>query len=627
LFEVINYTVTSVGAMKLRASLVQPFKDAESISARHVAVQELLEGGRLADVSAALRRLPRGLSRLCTAFSTVMAKDGRDTAHLVARARKNTQAILELRDVLLALPQIAESLGPAQSPLLAVVQEILQSSEIDRIAEAVDAFIDPDAAKANDQFVKMTEHVFSVRGGVSGFLDLARKTFLDLTEGVHAAVDEYRREFGLPEIKLQYSQKRGFWVVFPKRHQFDVLQRDAPGKFVELSSAGVTRSKARAGAVHCSTAELGSFNSRLRHAYANCYRLTDDVLRELVASISSKISILRALADSLGMLDLLQSFACYAADRHCIRPAVSRSNGPLAIMGGRHPIMECDESVPFSPNSTFMSEYHTLEMVFGPYGGGKTTYLRQTAQLVLLAPAGSFVPAEFMSLSCVDAFFVRSLMADEGGDLGEGKSSFLQEMADVARIEQCATSQSLVLVDEVGRATGAVEGMAVAWAVAEKLLAIRCKALFATHFTPLSRLSYFYPTCTVRCFRVEQSCGSLKFTCDLDQQLPESDLNYGILLARASALPTGLVDSAAATAQAYAKMERSGRQSTTVSAARHGMHAAFKLAGKLSILGALFDAGHVSLDHVLTQMEELRGQAAAHLGAFQQTAAPPAAAA
>ena len=630
LFDVIDYTVTSVGAMKLRASLVQPFKDAESITARHVAVEELLKGEHLADVSAALRQLPRGLNRLCAAFCTGVPNEerGAGPAHLVARARKNIQAVLELRDVLLLLPQIAESLGPAQSPLLAAVREILHSPEIGQLAEAVDAFIDPDAAKANDQFVKMTEHVFSVRGGVSGFLDLARKTFLDLTEGVHATADEYRRDFCLPEMKLQFTQKRGFWVVFPKRHQFEVLQQDMPGKFVELSSAGRGRGKqARAGAVHCSTAELGSFNSRLRHAYANCYRLTDDVLRELMASIGAKICILRALADSLGMLDLLQSFARYAADRHCVRPTVSRKNGPLAIICGRHPILECDESAPFSPNSTFMSEYHTLEMVFGPNGGGKTTYLRQTAQLVLLAQAGSFVPAEFMSLSCVDAFFARSLMADEGGDLGEGKSSFLQEMADVARIEQCATSQSLVLVDEVGRATGAVEGMAVAWAVAEKLLSIRCKALFATHFTPLSRLSHFYPTCTVRCFRVKQSGGDLKFTCDLGQQVTEPDLNYGILLARASALPTGLVDSAAATAEAYANMERSGRHTAALGEGRHIMHTAFKVAGRVSILGALFDAGHISLDLVLAEMEELRGQATHLAATFHETEPPPAAAA
>ena len=498
------------------------------------------------------------------------------------------------------------------------MKDILEGPALAHIAEAIDAFVDPDAAKASDQFVKMAEHVFCVRGGVSGFLDLARKAFLELEESVSSAVDSYRCEFGIPELKMRYTLKRGFWVEIPKREQFEMLQRNSKQKFVELTSTSCGYRLGRASTVHCSTAELNSLNSRMRHACDNCYRLTGEVLGDLVEGISSQISVLRALADSLGTLDLLQSFAHYAAARNCVRPTVTKDDAPLAIVDGRHPILEGETSVPFSPNSTFLSEFHTLEMVFGPNGGGKTTYLRQVAQLVLLAQAGSYVPADFMSFSCVDAIFARSLMADEGGDIEEGKSSFLIEMADVARIEKCATARSMVLVDEVGRATGTAEGMAIAWAVAEMLLALRCKAIFATHFTPLRQLNTLYPACIIRSFKVQQQDGNLNFTCELGDESAEKDLNYGILLARASSLPRALVDSAAAMAAAYSASPQTVRGLSCT--ARLDARVAFKTAAKLSYLAVLYDGGHISLDLVLAEIEELRGQAAA--SAFSREAAP-----
>ena len=619
LFDAIDYTVTAAGAMKLRASLVQPFKDVESISARHAAVEELLSEGGHVDLAAALRSLPRSVDRLCADFINIVTKGEQGAPRHVARARKHIQSILELRDILLELPRINKTLGQAQSPLLVTVKKILEGPALAHIADAIDAFVDPDAAKASDQFVKMVEHVFCLRGGVSGFLDLARKAFLELEENVSSAVDSYRCEFGIPELKLRYTKKRGFWVEIPKREQFETLQRNSQQKFVELNSTSRGYRLGRASAVHCSTAELTSLNSRMRHACANCYRLTGEALGELVEGISSKISVLRALADSLGILDLLQSFAHYAAARNCVRPTVAKGDAPLAIVDGRHPILESEVSVPFCPNSTFLSKYHTLEMVFGPNGGGKTTYLRQVAQLVLLAQAGCYVPADFMSFSCVDAIFARSLMADEGGDIKEGKSSFLIEMADVARIEKCATARSMVLVDEVGRATGTAEGMAIAWAVAEMLLAIRCKAIFATHFTPLSQLNALYPACTIRSFKVQQQDGSLKFTCALGDESAEINLNYGILIARASSLPRPLVDTAAAMAEAYAACPQTVRG--LFCTARLDARVAFKTAAKLSYLAALYDGGHISLDLVLAEIDELRGRAAA--SAFSREAAPP----
>ncbi|HMB55453.1 MAG TPA: DNA mismatch repair protein MutS, partial [Thermoanaerobaculia bacterium] len=240
-------------------------------------------------------------------------------------------------------------------------------------------------------------------------------------------------------------------------------------------------------------------------------------------------------------LDVLVSFAEIAVRRKYARPKMTAPGEPLEIREGRHPVVEVTSKEPFVPNDLALdAESAQIVLLTGPNMGGKSTYLRQVALIVLLAQAGSFVPAESASLGVVDRIFTRVGASD---DLARGESTFMVEMIETANILRNATSESLVILDEVGRGTATFDGLSLAWAIVEYLHEHRRpKTLFATHYHELTELAALLPRVVNLTLAVKEWKEEIIF---LRRVVPgTADKSYGIQVARLAGLPRSVVERA-----------------------------------------------------------------------------------
>src|SRR6202011_4173841 len=261
---------------------------------------------------------------------------------------------------------------------------------------------------------------------------------------------------------------------------------------------------------------------------------------ELRARIAAQAKRIRHTSLAVAEVDVLASLAHHSALRNYCRPLFDES-GDLEVMEGRHPVVECQElanSDRFVPNSLFMnSSSDSLLLVTGPNMGGKSTYLRQTALIVIMAQMGSFVPADKARLGIVDRVFTRIGASD---NLARGRSTFMVEMTETAAILNTATAKSLVLLDEVGRGTATYDGLAIAWAAIEYLHArVRAKTLFATHYFELTELAEQLAGVKNYHVSVKETGGGIVFLRKVEAGA--ADRSYGIEVAKRAGLPNEVI--------------------------------------------------------------------------------------
>jgi DNA mismatch repair protein MutS len=261
-------------------------------------------------------------------------------------------------------------------------------------------------------------------------------------------------------------------------------------------------------------------------------------LREGAVAVAGEA---RDLARHLAAADALCSLATVAVDRGWVRPQVDDS-GTLMISGGRHPVLE--RPGPFQPNDACLharGEQDQLVLLTGPNMGGKSTWMRQIALIVLLAQVGSWVPATEARIGVVDAIFTRIGAVD---DLAGGRSTFMVEMLETATVLRGCTERSLVLLDEIGRGTSTHDGMAIAWAVVEQLAngPIRPRAVVATHYHELAALAQVHPQIGLRRAAVEEGPHGIRFPHRIERGA--ADRSFGIEVARLAGLPAGVVERA-----------------------------------------------------------------------------------
>lgn len=263
-----------------------------------------------------------------------------------------------------------------------------------------------------------------------------------------------------------------------------------------------------------------------------CFRLID--------KIRGDIAILTLLAEVLCLLDMIvNSFAhtisTKPVDRYT-RPEFT-DDGPMAINAGRHPILETLHTN-FVPNNIFLSEASNMVLVMGPNMSGKSTYLQQICLIVILAQIGCYVPAQFASLRVLDRIFTR---IGNGDNVENNSSTFMTEMKETAFIMQNVSSRSLVVVDELGRATSSSDGLAIAWSCCEYLLSVKAYTVFATHMERLSELSTMYPNVKILHFEVDLRNDRLDFKFCLKDGIRRVP-HYGLLLARVAGIPTSVIE-------------------------------------------------------------------------------------
>jgi DNA mismatch repair protein MutS len=459
LCSVLDRCVTAMGSRLLRHALHHPLRDPALPAARHAAIEVLIDDGgrRLRDVRQALRGI-----------ADVERIAGRIALHS-ARPRD----LSSLRDSLRRLDELRMALGEGQglpSPLLGELVTDLATPQaaLDLLAAAILA--EP-AALVREGGV--------IAGGYDAELDELRAINDNCGAFLVDLEARERERSGIANLKVEYNRVHGFYIEITHANADKV-----PDDY--------RRRQTLKNAERYITPELKAFEDKALSAQDRALAREKLLYEGVLAALQDDLARLQRIARALAHADLLASFAeCAQANDYC-RPVFSTEPG-VHIEGGRHPVVERElaggES--FIANDTLLRDGRRLLLITGPNMGGKSTYMRQTALIALLAHVGSFVPAQRAVLGPLDQIFTRIGASD---DLASGRSTFMVEMTESAAILHHATEHSLVLMDEVGRGTSTFDGMALAFAICRHLLEKnRALTLFATHYFELTQLCNEYP--------------------------------------------------------------------------------------------------------------------------------------
>ncbi|CAH8337856.1 unnamed protein product [Eruca vesicaria subsp. sativa] len=572
LFQMFKTTKTVGGTRLLRANLLQPLKDIETINTRLDCLDELMSNEQLFyGLSQVLRKFPKETDRVLCHFcfkpkKVTEAVLGFDNTR---RSQNMISSIILLKTALDALPLLAMALKDAKCFLLAnIYKSVCENDRYAAIRKRVGEVIDDDVLHARVPFVARSQQCFALKAGIDGFLDMARRTFCDTSEAIHNLARKYREEFNLPNLKLPFNNRQGFFFRIPQKD----VQGKLPSKFTQVVKHGKN--------IHCSSLELASLNGRNKSAAGERFIRTETCLEALMDAIREDVSVLTLLAEVLCLLDMIvnsfaHSISTKPVDRYS-RPELTDS-GPLAIDAGRHPILESIHN-DFVPNSIFMSEASNMLVVMGPNMSGKSTYLQQVCLVVILAQIGCYVPARFATMRVVDRIFTRMGTMD---NLESNSSTFMTEMRETAFIMQNVSNRSLIVMDELGRATSSSDGLAMAWSCCEHLLSLKAYTVFATHMDSLAELGTIYPNVKVLHFYVDIRDNRL----DFKFQLRDGTLHvphYGLLLAEAAGLPNTVIETARAITSRITHKEMKRIELNCEK--HHEMHRIYRVAQKLICL-------------------------------------------
>jgi DNA mismatch repair protein MutS len=364
--------------------------------------------------------------------------------------------------------------------------------------------------------------------GVDPELDRTRSLAGDSKRHILAMEAREREATGISSLKIRYNRVFGYYVEVTKANASRV-----PDHYI--------RKQTLVGAERYVTPEIKELEEQVLSAEERQLALEAEHFRRLVAEVVHAGPALTRAAAAVGTLDALAAFAEVAARNRYVAPGIGPPGAPIVIEEGRHPVVEATTSEPFVPNDTEIdSESSQIVVLTGPNMGGKSTYLRQVALIVLMAQAGSFVPAARAEIGVVDRIFTRVGASD---DLARGESTFMVEMIETANILHHATAESLVVLDEVGRGTATFDGLSLAWAIVEFLHEEgRGKTLFATHYHELTELAALLPRVVNRTLAVKEWEDRIVF---LRRVVPGSaDKSYGIHVARLAGLPPRVLERA-----------------------------------------------------------------------------------
>ncbi len=337
-----------------------------------------------------------------------------------------------------------------------------------------------------------------------------------------------RQRTGIGSLKIRYNKVFGYYLEVSRANQHLV-----PDDFI--------RRQTLANAERFVTPEVKDLEAAILGAEERQLALEEEHFRNLIAAVAARAAEVRRLAETLAAADVLAAFAETASRQRYVRPRIGEAGGPIVVRDGRHPVVEALASDPFVPNDLELdAERARVVVLTGPNMGGKSTYLRQAALIVLMAQAGSFVPAAEAEVGVVDRIFTRVGASD---DLARGESTFMVEMIETARILHHATAHSLVVLDEVGRGTATFDGLSLAWAIAEHLHEqIGAKTLFATHYHELTELAALLPRVVNRTMAVKEWEDRIIFLRRV--AAGSADKSYGLHVARLAGLPSTVVERA-----------------------------------------------------------------------------------
>lgn len=505
LFWVMNQTCTSMGSRLLRQWIERPLREASRIQERLHAVDEIY-----------------GQSSLRLTAREILA-DIKDLERLVTRLTYkscNARDLVNLASSLEAVSRLRELLRASQSSLLAK-----NAQDMDGIPEAVGALRE---TLVSDPPVSLTDGGL-IKEGFSQEIDELRSLATGGKQWVLDFEAREREKSGIKSLKVGYNRVFGFYIEVTKSNLHMV-----PSEYV--------RKQTLASAERFVTPELREKETAILGAEEKLRKEEYRVFTELRDSLCRYIRRIQKTARAVSEADVLVSFAETAHRYGYVRPQVSQS-GSIRVKGGRHPVLE--RVLPpgtFVPNDLTLDSEQRVMVITGPNMGGKSTYCRQAALIVIMAQMGSYVPCQEATLRCVDKVFARVGAYD---DLVLGQSTFMVEMAEVSRILKGLTEESLVILDEIGRGTSTFDGLSVAWAVLEHLVDGKtggAMALVATHYRELTLLSDLKTGMANYHVAVKKAGDDIVFLRKLERGVAEG--SFGIEVSAMAGLPPSVVSRA-----------------------------------------------------------------------------------
>ncbi|HEX8722834.1 MAG TPA: DNA mismatch repair protein MutS, partial [Pyrinomonadaceae bacterium] len=505
---------TGMGARLLRSWMLRPSVRRGEIEARLAAVEDLHRSQMRRDRARALLKEVSDLERLT----------GR-----VNLGTATPRDLVALRRSLDQVPAIRRALSDAEASLLQVVVE--NADELPDVRELVAR------ALSDDPPVNFADGGV-VREGFDAELDDLRSVSRDAKQTIAAIESRERARSGIQSLRVRFNNVFGYFIEVSKSVAARV-------------PADYERRQTLANAERYTTPELKEWEQKVLGAEGRILEIETRIFAEVRAEVARETRRLQATARALSVLDVLASLAEVAARRRYRRPAL-HDGDELEIKAGRHPVIEAIGDTPFVPNDLYMNgSTDRLLIITGPNMGGKSTLLRQTALVCLMAQMGSFVPAESARLPVLDRIWTRVGASD---DLSRGRSTFMVEMTETAAILHNATPRSLVLLDEIGRGTATFDGLSIAWAVAEHLHDSpehSAKTLFATHYHELTELAERLPGAQNYRIRVAEREGEVIFLYRMERG--RASKSYGIEVARLAGLPPAVL---ARAREVLTKLER-----------------------------------------------------------------------
>ena len=504
LFNVLDETITSMGARLLKSWLVRPSIKRNEIQTRLSAVTELTD--------AMLRDRIRFLLKEVSDLERLVGRVNLGTA--------NARDLLALNRSLSQVPAINDSLADVTSLLLQVLRE-----NIFPLPELTDLI---SSSIADEPPINLVDGG-TIRDGFNAELDELRDISRSAKQTIAGFEEQERARTGITTLKVRFNNVFGYYI--------------------EVSKANATRApqdyerrQTLANAERFTTPQLKEWEAKVLGAEEKMIALETEIFNDVRSRVRSETHRLQSTARALATLDVLASLAETAARRNYVAPTL-HDGDEIEIKGGRHPVVEASLRDSFVPNDAYLNNStDRLLIVTGANMGGKSTILRQIALIQVMAQIGSFVPATLARLPIIDRVWTRVGASD---DLASGRSTFMVEMTETASILNNATPRSLILLDEIGRGTSTFDGLSIAWAVAEFLHNSpehSAKTMFATHYHELTELAENLPGAKNYQLTATERDGDVVFLHKLEKG--KASKSYGIAVAKLAGLPPNVIERA-----------------------------------------------------------------------------------
>ncbi|KAF5308796.1 hypothetical protein FQR65_LT06029 [Abscondita terminalis] len=467
LFDILNHCYTKIGALSLRATILQPPCTVSVIEARLNCVKYLIEHGEtLPAIQIVLQKLSK-IDQLLSLATLV-------PDHPQSCCGRQLNYLLLLNSVLEQIPFLQDIFQNSTQPYFSELKEVINNPVFDTIKDILKTMINTDAHPAKGKLGLM-QRCFAIKHGVNHLLDLVRKSYLERLEEMREYVKGLSEKYSF-QFTLNQTQQKGYHIVLTlKPHQKKNLKKtDLPVEFIQIDRL--------AGSYTMKTQKLIDLSSRVEDLNLEVLKMSNIMIYKLLVEVRKHIGVFYSLCENISKLDVIQALAQASNNPSYVKPEFSDY---LDVVSGKHPLLNFLLIAEPTPNSIFASEDYNMNIITGPNGSGKSIFIRQVALLQIMAQVGCYVPAESATFRVTDRILARLYFED---NMVCGASTFALEIKEINYFLTVLTKNTLIIIDEICRSTAAVEGTAGAMAICERFLKTPAFVFFTTHFKLLTAI-------------------------------------------------------------------------------------------------------------------------------------------